>query len=276
MSLVVVLDAGHGLPDPGAVGYVSEYQIAFRIMLKVKALLEGQGVKVILTRTSDKSLSTLSDVSDNKRDDLNKRVNIINNSGCDFGVSFHLNAGGGTGYETVCYNASNSKVLKFHEVVSAFYESKGFKDRGLKATSSTHTGGVAIIDRTTPVVVLGEHLFVDTKNDADHIGNDAFQSELALAVTKAILQANGKSYVAPTTTTAPTDSSADVTLVIVKDNADGWLWTYNSANWDDKAIKVTPGEAFTVVGEVTVGSGKMYKLKSGLYITASPTYVEVR
>lgn len=39
-------------------------------------------------------------------------------------------------------------------------------------------------------------------------------------------------------------------LVVVKDNSDGWLWSYKSTNWNDKAIKVKPGEAFTITKEL--------------------------
>ncbi|SDG74221.1 hypothetical protein SAMN04489735_100266 [Aneurinibacillus thermoaerophilus] len=54
------------------------------------------------------------------------------------------------------------------------------------------------------------------------------------------------------------------------------LWTYNSANWDDKAVIVHKGEVFTIISDkIKVGGGYMYRLKSGLYITANPKYVEV-
>ena len=54
------------------------------------------------------------------------------------------------------------------------------------------------------------------------------------------------------------------------------LWTYNSANWDDKAVVVHKGEVFTIISDkIKVGGGYMYRLKSGLYITANPKYVEV-
>ncbi|MFB1098080.1 hypothetical protein [Terribacillus sp. JSM ZJ617] len=68
----------------------------------------------------------------------------------------------------------------------------------------------------------------------------------------------------------PTDPGSDADqgvigkLVVVKNNSDGWLWTYNSANWNDKAIKVKTGEAFTITKELTVSGSKMYQIKSGL------------
>lgn len=49
-------------------------------------------------------------------------------------------------------------------------------------------------------------------------------------------------------------------------------------SWDDSAIcgEVKKNEVFTIAeGPMTVGNGKMYKLESGVYITASSKYVEV-
>ena len=56
------------------------------------------------------------------------------------------------------------------------------------------------------------------------------------------------------------------------------LTVRKAPSWDDlaKAGVVKKNEVFTVVdGPITVGNGKMYKLKSGLYITASDKYVSV-
>lgn len=50
------------------------------------------------------------------------------------------------------------------------------------------------------------------------------------------------------------------------------------ASWDDSAVdhKVQANEVFTITeGPIKVGSGRMYKLKSGLYITAAEKYVSV-
>ena len=50
------------------------------------------------------------------------------------------------------------------------------------------------------------------------------------------------------------------------------------ASWDDSAVdhKVQANEVFTIAeGPIKVGGGSMYKLKSGLHITASEKYVSV-
>nr|WP_277745167.1 DUF5776 domain-containing protein [Bacillus safensis] len=47
-------------------------------------------------------------------------------------------------------------------------------------------------------------------------------------------------------------------------------------SWSAKHKKVKTGEAFTIDKTVTVNGSKMYKLKSGLYITAASKYIEVK
>jgi len=192
MTKTIVLDAGHGLPDTGAVGFVKEYIVAFQLMKKTETVLKRHGINVLLTRTSDNSLSTKSDVRENKNDDLGKRIAIINKA--DLGFSFHLNAGGGTGYESLCFNVKNDTSKQIHSDIASYFVSKGFKDRGLKSSKDSHLGGVAIIDKSKPVVVLGEFLFVDTKADTDFITAEANQNEVAEVVAKALLKVVGVVY----------------------------------------------------------------------------------
>lgn len=54
------------------------------------------------------------------------------------------------------------------------------------------------------------------------------------------------------------------------------LYTYKTADWDDKGQIVKKGEVFTIAQELMVKGSKMYKLKSGLYITANTKYVKVK
>lgn len=52
------------------------------------------------------------------------------------------------------------------------------------------------------------------------------------------------------------------------------LWTYNKPDWNAKEKVVNKGEKFTITQELVVEGHKMYKLASGLYITANPKYVK--
>ena len=51
----IVLDAGHGLPDEGAVGFTgtTEQAINLEIVLKLQKLIEQSGAKVYITRSDE-------------------------------------------------------------------------------------------------------------------------------------------------------------------------------------------------------------------------------
>jgi N-acetylmuramoyl-L-alanine amidase len=80
---VVVVDAGHGGKDPGAIGAISKEKdvvldLAFRLEQKIKS--EYPDVKVILTRNADKFI------------ELHERSNIANRHKADLFISIHCNS----------------------------------------------------------------------------------------------------------------------------------------------------------------------------------------
>lgn len=89
---VLVLDAGHGGKDEGAiVDGVTEKGINMSIVLKLKALFEEAGANVVLTRVDENDLSS-STASNHKREDMKNRIAIINDEKNDLLLSIHLNS----------------------------------------------------------------------------------------------------------------------------------------------------------------------------------------
>ena len=78
----VVIDSGHGGYDPGTIGKsgIKEKYVNLDIAKRLEKLLRNAGVKVVMTRSSDKFIS------------LQQRVDIANNSGADIFISVHSNA----------------------------------------------------------------------------------------------------------------------------------------------------------------------------------------
>lgn len=90
---VIVIDAGHGGNDPGAVSKsgILEKDINLKIALYLREYLEQSGSIVILTR--DKDIGLYSPNSSNKkREDLKNRKNIIRESNADLFLTIHLNS----------------------------------------------------------------------------------------------------------------------------------------------------------------------------------------
>lgn len=78
----VVIDPGHGGRDPGAIGCfgLKEKDIVLDIALRLRRLLQQQGLEVIMTRADDRFVP------------LGKRARIANESEADFFISIHANS----------------------------------------------------------------------------------------------------------------------------------------------------------------------------------------
>ena len=83
-SKVIVLDAGHGGKDPGAVGYKKyrEKVVVLQIAQKLKKILRNRGYKVYMTRDSDKFVR------------LRNRTRYANRKKADIFISIHANSVG--------------------------------------------------------------------------------------------------------------------------------------------------------------------------------------
>ncbi|HTY44582.1 MAG TPA: N-acetylmuramoyl-L-alanine amidase [Patescibacteria group bacterium] len=78
----IVVDAGHGGNDPGAIGHsgLREKDINLDIAKRLAKLLKDEGFEVVLTRSGDRFI------------ELSQRVEIANDSKADLFVSVHTNA----------------------------------------------------------------------------------------------------------------------------------------------------------------------------------------
>ncbi len=88
-KLTVVLDAGHGGIDPGMSKYVTEKIVTLSLAIKVRAILENNGVTVVMTRTGDYAWQGNNGCD--KRCDLDTRANMGSSDRNAF-VSLHVNS----------------------------------------------------------------------------------------------------------------------------------------------------------------------------------------
>lgn len=88
----VVIDPGHGGNDPGGIGVsgVLEKDVNLSVALFLKESLEQQGIKVVMTRDTDKALYS-EGASNKKKEDLAKRIQIITEADPDFVICIHQN-----------------------------------------------------------------------------------------------------------------------------------------------------------------------------------------
>jgi N-acetylmuramoyl-L-alanine amidase len=96
-AITVAIDAGHGGPDPGAVrGTAYEKTPNLGIALRLRAMLVGAGVKVVMTRTGDTrvnrgSVDWTRDGTVAYRDELASRIEIANAARADVFLALHNN-----------------------------------------------------------------------------------------------------------------------------------------------------------------------------------------
>lgn len=160
------LDVGHGGSDSGAIGNgLLEKNLTLQISKKINSLLsEYDNVTVKMSRSTDKTLS------------LKQRTDEANKWGADLLLSVHINAGGGTGFESFIYNGTvNYNTVKYRGVIhdEIMKQLKGVRDRG-KKKANFH-----MLRESKMVALLTENMFIDTKNDADQLKKQSFINQVA-------------------------------------------------------------------------------------------------
>lgn len=185
MPYTIMLDAGHGGRDPGAVyNGRQEKDDTLALTLAVGELLQERGIDVLYTRTSDVYESPY------------QKAMEANEAEADFFISFHRNSSPEpntySGVESLVYNKSGLK-LAMAENINEQLESVGFVNLGVKERP-----GLVILRRTRMPSVLVEVGFINS--DTDNMLFDNNFDDIALAITEGILdtlQVNGKVPSAP-------------------------------------------------------------------------------
>ena len=173
----VVIDPGHGGPDPGAIGIggIRESEIVLDVSKQVKNLLSEKGIKVRMTRNNEVDL------------DLPPRVSIANRTDADIFVSIHANASRGkrrdiNGLETFYYTGWKGRLLAKNIQKQILKVSPGSPDRGVRQ------GRFFVIKNTRMPAVLVEIGFLTGKIDARRLEKAIHRKRLAYAITKGILE----------------------------------------------------------------------------------------
>lgn len=116
-SKVVVIDAGHGGVDPGAVSKnkVLEKDITLAVSKILKNFVQQGGGKAIMVRDDDRDLGTAEGLLKRKREDLAQRLQLALDSQADVYLSIHANSFPNekfSGPQVFYYaDSPNSKVL---------------------------------------------------------------------------------------------------------------------------------------------------------------------
>ncbi len=172
--LVVIIDPGHGGPDPGAIGIngLQEKGIVLDIGNQVAVALQRQGIQALLTRADDRDL------------DLEPRVQMAEQSNAAVFVSIHANAISLSrpevnGLETYYYDSGLGLAKTIHQNV---LQLTGVRDRGVRKAR------FYVLRKTSMPSVLVEVGFVTGRDDASRLSNPAYRTQMADAIARGILQ----------------------------------------------------------------------------------------
>lgn len=174
--MLIILDPGHGGNDPGAVGNgLQEKDINLKLALLTYGALLKYRTWVVLTRPGDFSVG------------IGDRAALANRVEADYFCSLHVNAGGGTGFESYIHPAAPAvtaaRQAALHRRVASFYRQYGMPDRGMKKAP------FAVLEKSTMPAVLLENLFIDSKRDAALLRDENFLRGLAGAVAAGLAAA---------------------------------------------------------------------------------------
>lgn len=190
-NLKIIVDAGHGEPDGGAVGVsgVVEKDVNLAIAKKLAEVLEARGAAVIMTRESDSAIydegsKTLREM---KRSDMNKRRDIIKKSGADLFVSIHMNSFSDSHVNGlhIFYDKSHPEI---EELAKKIQDGIG-KVTGAK-THTVKTADEKLFLMKNPSVpsILAECGFLSNPEEETKLTDDEYQSKIAWAIADEVLK----------------------------------------------------------------------------------------
>lgn len=180
---VIMLDAGHGGSDPGAIGVlngknINEKDLTLSITYKVKAILEANGYKTSMTRTGDTLPS------------LTERPEQANKEDCALFVSIHINAAEATNaYGTEVYYSEENNGNEYGITSEQFAENvlkgmisyMGSYNRGVKMANW------AVIRRSNMPAILLEVGFISNQEELANMCTDDYQNKVAKGIAEGII-----------------------------------------------------------------------------------------
>ncbi|WP_412613089.1 N-acetylmuramoyl-L-alanine amidase [Candidatus Pseudoruminococcus sp.] len=194
-ELIVVIDAGHGGEDSGAVANsVLEKDINLEIALKLRDMLKASGIEVKMIRESDISIydTASGTIRERKVSDLKNRVEIVNDNKKNILVSIHQNKFEQSKYSgaQMFYSTNNdrSQILaeNIRKSITGLIQPEN--KRELKKGGSD----IYLLNKANVPAVIVECGFISNEEEAKNLSNEEYQSKMAFAIYCGILEYKNK------------------------------------------------------------------------------------
>lgn len=183
----IILDAGHGGIDPGAVSDYSglkEKDVNLNIVMLLKSLLEKDNYKVILTRDSDQLIysTETNSILQKRREDLTRRKKIMDESGADIVISIHLNKFAQTKYHGAQAffppNSPDSQKLA-NELQNSIRLNV---DNANERVALVKKDQIMILKNLKTTTVIVECGFLSNSDEEKKLATEEYQNKLAAAI----------------------------------------------------------------------------------------------
>lgn len=284
---LVAIDAGHGMHTEGkqSVPMSKDLYIDGKLVReKGKIIKENEwnrGVSEYLSAALKRcGIDTMftADMTGKTDIPLSTRAKKANKYGANILISNHYNAIGNCdtwqsrikGLLVLRTKNASSKSIKLGKLAVKHLEKDIDYEYSYGLMRDVDMSGftLAILRQTTMPAILIEYGFMDYEKEAKLMLDKKHQEKCAEAVAKAVCEYFGVTYIAE----KQEEANKTKYVRILQD-----VNIHNKADFEKESVvgKVTAGGAYTVVETIKRSGTDMYKLKSGVYITASPKYVEV-
>jgi len=189
ITKTVIIDAGHGLPDGGAVGMngTIESTLNIKIAKLVQKNLEKKGYTVIMTRNSEKTIAEgAMTIGKLKKEDMYKRLDIINNSPADIFVSIHMNKFTDSRYRgaQVIYSGN----FQESEILAKALQNRlhTLPDNKSKRTQAKAPKGIFLLKNAQIPAVIVECGFLSNFEEEELLNTEKYQKELSKTIVVGI------------------------------------------------------------------------------------------
>jgi N-acetylmuramoyl-L-alanine amidase len=162
---IIVIDAGHGGKDPGAIGYrkYREKVVVLKIAKLLKSILKSRGYKVYMTRDRDKFVK------------LSNRTKYANKKDADIFVSIHANA-------VSKKNASKARGIE------CYFLSKSRSSRAKRVAAKENSADLSDMN------FYGKQSFLNTLNSHNIVASNKLAIDLQRGMLGSLKKSRIKAY----------------------------------------------------------------------------------
>ena len=182
----VVIDAGHGGEDGGAVGFggIVEKDINLSIALKLKEILEVWGYNVVMTREEDISIYDESAVTirEKKVSDLHNRLKIAHSTPNAIFVSIHQNMFSQSNCDgaQVFYGVKNGESQRFARILQNNFKDLLQPDN--KRQEKKSGDNIYLLWNLEIPAIMVECGFISNEAEAKLLTDEEYQSKAAFVI----------------------------------------------------------------------------------------------